>query len=137
MFLLLLPFYAFSQEDKKELSVTQFSIVTTVWCGSTEKFNEVFPKENLKFKIEGFKTQRDNNWQSSVDRLDNGEPANYDPIKLGKAVHYPYNPSKPVAKGDILNNNYSNNSTVQYVTKNNDGEDVIRTAIITNYGVIY
>ena len=49
MFLLLLPFYAFSQEDKKELSVTQFSIVTTVWCGSTEKFNEVFPKENLKF----------------------------------------------------------------------------------------
>jgi len=94
-------------------------------------------KENLNFKIEGFKTQRDNNWQSSVDRLDNGEPANYDPIKLGKAVHYPYNPSKPVAREDIVTNNYSNNSTVQYVTKNNDGEDVIRTAIITNYGVIY
>jgi len=94
-------------------------------------------KKNLKFKIEGFKTQRDNNWQSSVDRLDNGEPANYDPVKLGKAVHYPHNPSNPVAKEDIVKNNYSNNSTVQYITKNSEGVDVIRIAIITNYGVIY
>jgi len=94
-------------------------------------------KKNLKFKIEGFKTQRNNNWQSSVDRLDNGEPANYDPVRLGKAVHYPHNPSKPVAKEDIVKNNYSNNSTVQYITKNSEGIDVIRMAIITNYGVIY
>tara|TARA_R110002020_G_scaffold234928_1_gene447073 strand:- start:58 stop:405 length:348 start_codon:yes stop_codon:yes gene_type:complete len=49
MFLLLIPFYAFSQEDKKELQVTQFNVVTPVFCGATEKFNEVFPKENLKF----------------------------------------------------------------------------------------
>ena len=49
MFLLLIPFYAFSQEDKKELSVTQFNIVTPVWCGSTEDFHKVFLKENLKF----------------------------------------------------------------------------------------
>jgi len=49
MFLLLLPFYAFSQEDKKELSVTQFSVVTTIFCGSVEEFHKAFPKENLKF----------------------------------------------------------------------------------------
>ena len=46
---MLIPFYAFSQEDKKELQVTQFNVVTPVFCGATEKFNEVFPKENLKF----------------------------------------------------------------------------------------
>ena len=49
MFLLLIPFYAFSQEDEKELQITQFNVVTPVFCGATEKFNEVFPKENLKF----------------------------------------------------------------------------------------
>ena len=49
MFFLLIPFYAFSQEDMTELQVTQFNIVTSVFCGATEKFNEVFPKENLKF----------------------------------------------------------------------------------------
>ena len=49
MFLLLIPFYAFSQEDKKELRVTQFNIVTPVFCGSVENFNKAFPKENLKF----------------------------------------------------------------------------------------
>tara|TARA_Y100001951_G_C11054331_1_gene137363 strand:- start:54 stop:398 length:345 start_codon:yes stop_codon:yes gene_type:complete len=49
MFLLLIPFYAFSQEDEKELQITQFNIVTSVYCGATENFNKVFPKENLKF----------------------------------------------------------------------------------------
>ena len=49
MFLLLLPFYAFSQEDEKEASVTQFSIVTNVFCGSVEDFKKAFPEENLKF----------------------------------------------------------------------------------------
>jgi hypothetical protein len=49
MFLLLIPFYAFSQEDGKGLQVTQFNIVTAVYCGSTENFSKVFPKENLKF----------------------------------------------------------------------------------------
>ena len=49
MFFLLIPFYAFSQEDMTELQVTQFNVVTTVFCGATEKFNKAFPEENLKF----------------------------------------------------------------------------------------
>jgi len=32
-----------------ELQVTQFNVVTSVFCGATEKFNKAFPKENLKF----------------------------------------------------------------------------------------
>lgn len=94
-------------------------------------------KEQLKFKIQGFKNKRNQNWSTSVGRLDNGQPDNYEPQNLGKAKHYPYNPSSPIKKEDLASGNYSNNSTVQYETVDKDGARVLKIAIITNYGVIY
>jgi hypothetical protein len=47
--LILFPFSALSAEDKKDLNVTQFNVVSTVFCGGAEQFNKAFPKDTLKF----------------------------------------------------------------------------------------
>ncbi len=36
-------------KEKSELSLTQFHTATTIYCGPTIDFHEVFPKNDLKF----------------------------------------------------------------------------------------
>jgi hypothetical protein len=47
--LMILPFSVLSAEEKAEVQVTQFNIVSTVFCGGSEQFYKVFPKDTLKF----------------------------------------------------------------------------------------
>jgi hypothetical protein len=47
--LMILPFSVLSAEENEEIQVTQFNVVSTVYCGGSKQFHKLFSKKGLKF----------------------------------------------------------------------------------------